>query len=486
MKRSLSSLAPLLLLLAHAGDARGDARAEARQWLVGHVSKLAADPRIAGAKVGIVVLEPGATRPLIKLRADELFNIASNVKLVTAAAALSQLGPEFRMKTVLYALGLKGQVVQGDLYLKGFGDPSLMERDLWQLAADLQERGVRKIQGGLVIDESYFDGERLPPLFAGKDTDLWYRAPNGALSLNHNAVAVRVVAAEQAGEAAHVILRPSSSYLKLVNKTVTVAGNRRSWVNVHARPEKGVMVVEVTGRVRLGYRGKLFRRRIEDPGQLSGITLLDILQRRGIQVGRSKLGRGKVPAKAKALVSHYSEPIAVVLRSVAKHSNNFVAEQILKVLGAEVSGEPGTWAKGLRLVSGYLAGLKIAPGSYTMKNGSGLYDATRFSPDQLVRVMREVAQNFKIGHELLATLPLSGVDGTLGHRFLGSGAERYIRAKTGTLSNVVALTGVAGASGQRGQLLFSICINDLPQGKVEVGRVVADEIAAALVTYLER
>ena len=299
-------------------------------------------------------------------------------------------------------------------------------------------------------------------------------------------MAARVLAADQVGEPARVLLRPASSYLKLVNRTLTVGAGRRSWVTLRTRAEPAATVVEVSGRVRLGYKGKIFRRRIEDPGLLTGMTLLDVLQRRGIKVGKTKITRGPVPAKAKLLVAHYSEPLAVVLRAVSKQSNNFVAEQLLKVLGAEVHGEPGSWAKGLKSVQGYLTGLKILPGKYVMKNGSGLYDSTRFSPDQLVAVVREAALNFKIGHEFLAALPLSGVDGTLGHRFVGTGAERYIRAKTGTLSSVVTLTGVAGASSRRGLLVFAIFMNDLPQGKVDVARQIADDIAAALVTYLER
>jgi D-alanyl-D-alanine carboxypeptidase/D-alanyl-D-alanine-endopeptidase (penicillin-binding protein 4) len=467
---------------AHAGS-----EAEARRWLSEQLTRLAADPRIAPARVGVSVVELRGGKALHRLRANELFNVASNVKLVTVAAALSLLGPELRIKTALHASPLHGGVIEGDLYLKGYGDPSLDETNLWQMVSDLHDRGLRRVQGGVVIDESYFDRQRLAPLFDAKDTDAWYRSPNGALSLNHNSVGVRVIAAERAGDPAQVLLKPRSSYLRLENRTLTAAAGRRTWVTVHTRPERETTLVEVEGRVRLGYRGKLFHRRIEDPGLLAGTTLVDLLARRGIRVGRSKVSRGKVPAALKPLLVHTSAPLAVLLRSVSKQSNNFVAEQVIKVLGAEVAGPPGSWANGLRAVARYLGSIKIAAGSYTMKNGSGLYDSTRFSPDQLVLVIREAAQSFKYGNEFLATLPLAGADGTLGHRFLGSGAERYIRAKTGTLASVVTLSGVAGAaSARRGWLAFSICINDLALGKVANARAVVDEMAAALVTFLER
>jgi D-alanyl-D-alanine carboxypeptidase/D-alanyl-D-alanine-endopeptidase (penicillin-binding protein 4) len=238
--------------------------------------------------------------------------------------------------------------------------------------------------------------------------------------------------------------------------------------------------------VRVGFSGKPFRRRIEDPGLLVGHTLLDQLARRGIKVTTTRVARGKVPQDAKALVVRYSEPLALLLRALNKQSNNFVAEQVLKIVGAEVYGEPGTWPNGLRATTQYLASLRIAPGSYTMKNGSGLYDSSRFSPDQLVTVLRRAAADFKIGPDFLASLALAGADGTLEHRFDGSGAERYVRAKTGTLAEVVALSGLASAATGRGPLAFSFCINGLAQERVRAARAVVDEMAAALVTYLER
>jgi D-alanyl-D-alanine carboxypeptidase/D-alanyl-D-alanine-endopeptidase (penicillin-binding protein 4) len=169
-----------------------------------------------------------------------------------------------------------------------------------------------------------------------------------------------------------------------------------------------------------------------------------------------------------------------------KHSNNFFAEQVLKVLGAEVHGAPARWSNGLRAVRRHLASLGLRAGTYTMKNGSGLYDATRFTPRQLVTVLRRSYRDFKIGADFTSALALAGADGTLQHRFIGSGAERYVRAKTGTLARVVTLSGFAGASKRRSPVAFSILVNDLPERRVLPAREVVDRIAAAIVDYLER
>jgi serine-type D-Ala-D-Ala carboxypeptidase/endopeptidase (penicillin-binding protein 4) len=483
-RRLLLTLVGGLLLCPAA--ARADAAAEARSWLASRLAQLAADARIAPARVGAAVLDVRSKTMLVRLRATEAFNVASNVKLITSAAALALLGPEFRARTVLYAARPKGEVIEGDLHLKGFGDPSLSENDLQRMISELHELGVRRVRGGLVLDESYFDGQRLAPTFADKDTDQWYRTPNGPLSLEQNNVVVRVFGAETAGEPARVLLRPTSSHLKLINHAVTASDQRRSWVVVHTKADGAATAVEVKGRVRVGFSGKPFRRRIEDPGMFVGHALLDLLARRGIRVGRARITRGRVPEAARALVVHTSEPLALLLRALNKQSNNFAAEQVLKILGAEVFGEPGSWASGLKAVAQHLTGIGLVAGSYTMKNGSGLYDSNRFSPDQLVAVLRASVTSFKIAPDFVASLAIAGADGTLEHRFDGSGAERYVRAKTGTLADTVALSGLASSSAGRGPLVFSFVINGLPADKLRAGRAVVDEMASALVTFLER
>jgi D-alanyl-D-alanine carboxypeptidase/D-alanyl-D-alanine-endopeptidase (penicillin-binding protein 4) len=491
---------PLLVALTlSGGSARGQAP-DAARWLRNQIAKHASDPAIAGAKVGVAVLGARSGRVLVQQRVDELFNVASNAKLVTAAAALAHLGPEYRFKTALYIHRTPARArrrrrrrrapvpstVEGDLYLKGFGSPLLSEKDLWQMARDLRDRGVRRIKGRLVIDESYFDGQRLAPLYDSKDTDAWYRPANGALSLSSNVVAVRVRGGKTAGLPAVVLLRPRSSYLKLVNKTLTVSPRRRSWIKVKTRKTARHTEVIVRGRVRTGYRGRAHRRRVADPGLVTGYALLQQLARKGIKVDHPTVGRGKVPPMSRALVVNYSEPLAVVVREMNKHSNNFIAEQVLKVLGAEVYGPPARWSNGLRAVREHLQKLGLRSGAYTYKNGSGLYDATRFSPRQIATILRKTYLTFKTGADFTASLSIAGTDGTLQHRLIGSGAERYVRAKTGTLARVVALSGFAGATKRRGPLAFSILINDLPKRRVLQARAVADRIVADIVSYLER
>jgi serine-type D-Ala-D-Ala carboxypeptidase/endopeptidase (penicillin-binding protein 4) len=479
----LLALAVLLVLGAGAARARAEPPAP-KKGLQEVLAALATDRRIAPARVGFRAVEPGSDRTVAELRATEAFNVASNVKLVTSAAALELLGPAFQFKTAAYAAGRKGGVAQGDLFLKGFGDPSFSEPDLYELVCELWDAGVRSVEGGVVIDETYFDDERLPPLFDSKDTEREYRAPVGALSLNQNAISVRVIAGEAPGEQAVVLVRPRSSHLKVKNATTTVSTLRRSWVDISTRTVSGTTEILVRGRVRLGYTGKPFRRRISDPGLLAGHAFLDLLAQRGIHLGRPRVTRGAVPSGLTPLAVKLSEPLPIILRGMNKQSNNFVAEQVLKVLGAEVFGRPASSKNGLRAVARYLAGIGLPEGSYVLKNGSGLYDSSRFSPAQIVRVLRHAVLDFRIAADYLSSLAIAGSDGTLEHRFLGSGVERLVRAKTGTLAHIVTLSGFAGTPGDQALLAFSICVDGLPEKRVLQARAVVDEMAAALVAHL--
>lgn len=465
------------------------ARPQARAWLAHRIKQLAGDKRVSGARVSVLVVPVRGGRPLVAIDADRKVSIASNVKLFTSAAALALLGPQFRFKTAIYVPQRRGSAVEGDIYLKGFGDPTLTARDLWRLAAELRDAGIREVRGGLTLDTSYFDGEP-PPLFNTRDNDAYYRPAMSALSLNGNVVAVRVRAGPKAGLPARVAISPPSSYLRLVNKVTTVSRRRRSYLRIRVKSGEDRCVVRVSGRVRRGYRGGWYRKRLAHPDRLAGYTLIDLLKRMGVKVHRRRIQRASVPPKARALAVHKSRPLGELVREMNKVSSNLMAEHLLKTIGAKQRSLPGSSKKGLAAVSEFLAKqVGLRPGSYTMKNGSGLYEASLFSARQVVRLLRHAYLDFRYGPDFVASLSVAGVDGTLSHRFLGSGAERYVRAKTGTLARVVSLSGYVGAKSGRRPHAFSVLVTDFsPDDRVAIAgaRAVADEMARAVVSYLER
>lgn len=461
-----------------------------QKWLTDRLDLLASSMIADRAKVGLAVLDIDTGRLLYGKNDGVLLNVASNVKLFTSATALTYLGPEYRWKTVLSAEKGAERTEYKTLYLRGFGDPTLSTEDLWKMVSELQARGIKKVRGDVVIDDLFFDDQRVAPAFEQKNEDKAYRAPQGAVSLNYNAVGVGVFPGSADGQPARIILDPPSPYFVISNETRTVASGRTS-LRVDAQDEENAppgrerTLLRVRGTIRLGESGQSFNKRVSHPDLYAAWTLYELLAKRGIQVG-GKPSRGTAPPTAVLIDSHYSMPLSVVLRDVNKRSNNFVAEQVLKSLGADSSGRPGSWQKGLQAVSRYLEGLGIAPGKYTMQNGSGLYDSNRFTPVQVATLLRAVYRDFRISADFVSSLALAGADGTIYYRLTSSIAERYVRAKTGTLNGVSALSGYAGTpmtagAAMKPPLAFSIVLNDITGGTP--AKPFQDAVVESLVAY---
>ena len=362
--------------------------------------------------------------------ADELLNPASNVKLVTAAAALSRLGADFRFETEFLLDGGLGE--RPRLYVRGKGDPTMTTERLYQVAGELKHLGLHEV-ADIVLDESYFDAERLAPGFEQETTDRPYTAPTGALSLNANTVAVFLRSAG-AGQRPAVEVDPASDYFTVVNGAVgTLSRARRVSVSSELDGERQKIVVR--GTVPPSGESVVYRR-IDAPPLYYGQTLKMLLEQRGVHV-RGKVRLGSVPERTKLLYVAQSDTFDLVLKRMNKTSNNFIAETLMKVLGAEVKGVPGTTAKGVQATEEFLEhDVGLQRGSYVLKNGSGINDTNRFTPAQLARLLKTMAERFGVAAEYLSSVPIGGKDGTLKWRFEGNDIAGRLRAKTGTLENV--------------------------------------------------
>jgi serine-type D-Ala-D-Ala carboxypeptidase/endopeptidase (penicillin-binding protein 4) len=431
---------------------------------------------LAGARAGLLVADADSGQVLYAHDADVLLNPASNVKLVTSAAALARLGPEYRFSTELLVDARSiGAASVKTLYVRGRGDPSIVTERLWGIAGDLEHLGVKKV-GELVLDDGFFDAERAGPGYDQEGGDRSYLAPAGALSLNFNTIAVHVGPGDRKGARGQVELEPASRFVEVENRTVTVpaSGRRRVTVSSVALPGRQRIVVE--GRVPAGSRPQAIRRKIDDPALYFGHTRARLLELRGVKVG--KVRAGAVAGDARLLHVEESEPLAEVVRRLNKTSNNFTAEQVLKTLGAEVKGAPGSWAKGVAAVEEFLADAGVPRGAYVMKNGSGLNDTNRFSARQLVTLLRHMWTRFPLQAEYVGSLPVAARDGTIRWRMEGTAAAGHLRAKTGTLENVTSLSGYVQTAGRR-TLAFAILVNDYPGRAAAVVRTV-DAVGGAL------
>ncbi len=411
-------------------------------------------------KFGIKFYSLDRREILFQHRQNDLFVPASNAKLITAAVALKELGPDFRFKTELYTLGkIQNRVLMGDLYIKGFGDPKLVTEQMWLLTSDLKNLSIDKVKGDLIADDSYFDSVRRVKTWKKNFGAEPYNAPLGALSFNFNTVKVLATAGKNAGDKVKIIVEPDSDYIKLVNRAVTRGRGRRYHLVVNRAGKDDSDEVKIKGSLRKGTNLAKYYLNISFPAIYTAKTFKSFLSKVGVFInGQTKVG--VVPAKARLLVKHKSEPLAVILRGLNKFSNNFVAEQLIKTIGAVKERSPGTTEKGLKFVKKYLKHLGFSEKDYKLNDGSGLSRTNKLSTNILVATLEDVYDNWEIYPEFISSLAVIGQEGSVKKRYLRHSRKGTVRVKTGTLDSVSALSGYFQTlDGER--IAFSIIMNDL-------------------------
>ena len=349
------------------------------------------------------------------------------------------------------------------------------------MARQVRARGIRRVEGGVVVDDTYFDRENLPFAFDQQPReDNKFRSPVGAVSLNHNAPGITIRPAPQGMSAASVVLDPPG-YAVLRNDAITVGQGAHN-PKISAVGFEDRTQVRVWGQIPVGSRAVTYYRRIDNPSLFSGYGLKGVLEEAGISVG-GDVRVGAVPSGTPLLAEHTSPPLSSVLWETGKVSNNFVTEMVLKTLGAEAGEGPGTWEAAREVAAGVLEGWGLERGSYTYRNGSGLFDANAFSARQLVRVLRGAYLEDGVRPEFLSQLATGGVDGTISQRYRDRAARRHVRAKTGTLADVSALSGYVFDEEGRRPIAFSILVNDIP-GYVSSARGYQERIVTAIARHL--
>ena len=449
-------LLPVVMLALSPLAARGGQ--SDRDALKKAVEQLLSQPPLSNARVAMQVESLDDGQVIYSRNPDELLNPASNTKLVTAAAGLLRLGPEYRFNTDYLSDKPLNNGRLGTLYVKGRADPSVTTERLDTLVGDLWHRGVRNL-GDIVLDDSFFDREEFGAGWEQESSDKAWAAGVGALSLNHNAVAIYITPGDRTGARARVEVEPDArDYFVVDDRVVTVRANGRRKLRPRTIPEGERTRILVEGRIPLRAEAVVLYRRVGDPAFYYGQTLRLLLKKRGIRVsGRVK--RGTTPQTAVLIQSYESSELGEIIRDMNKISSNFIAEMVVKTLGAELKGTPGSWPKGLEVAEDLLAELGIPRGTYVLKNGSGLNDTNRFTARQIATLLQAVWKRFPVASEFVSSLGIAARDGTMRLRMEGTDAAGRLRAKTGTLERVTALSGyVQSLGGER--FVFSVLVND--------------------------
>ncbi len=445
--------------------------------LASRLAPLLADPRWRDLRVGFIVADAATGRALFEHGADVSLNPASNAKLLTAAVALSVLGPSRRFVTALHGVA-RGGVIVGSLVLRGQGDPSLREADLFELAQRLAAIGIRRVEGDVVVDDGEFGAEHLPPAFDQRPRETApFRAAVSAVSVDENAFTIDLRPGAAPDDPAAVHVSPNG-YAELEN-SLTTGGDASSVSISTSLTAGGRERVRVAGRLPVGAPTATYRRRIENPSLASGYVLRAMLLAAGIHVrGGVRVAPGSA-AGLQRVASRESAPVSALLYEVGKDSNNFYAEMmVLAIAASSVTGASGptTFAAGTERIARWAHDAGVEGDGLVVRNGSGLYDANRITARQVTQVLRAAWRDPAIRHEYIAQLAVGGDDGTLRNRLDIRGAPRVVRAKTGTLDDVIALSGYVLTADPSRALVFAFIANGV-RGRAAEVRQLADQVA---------
>ncbi|WP_413021930.1 D-alanyl-D-alanine carboxypeptidase/D-alanyl-D-alanine-endopeptidase [Peribacillus frigoritolerans] len=428
-------------------------------------------PGLAGALTGISIRSAETGEMIYERGSQTRLRPASNLKLLTAAAALETLGEDHTFQTELYIKGVQvGHVLQGNVYLKGKGDPTLLEKDFDELAASLKQRQVKFVHGDLIGDDSWYDDVRYSQDLVWGDEQEYYGAAVSALTASPNedydtgTIIVELAPGEKAGKRATVKLEPETDYVKVINKTKTVSADANNKIEIER--SHGTQVITVTGTIPEDAGVTKEWVSVEDPTEYALSLFEKSMKKYGIKVlGKRK--KGKTPVGAHMIATHQSMKLSQLLIPFMKLSNNSNAEVLVKEMGKEADGE-GSWKDGLKVARNQLKSMGLDMQTIMMRDGSGISQVNMIPANEITKLLYAIQEKTWFPAYLNA-LPIAGnenrmVGGTLRKRMKGTLAAGNVRAKTGTISGTSSLSGYVTT--KRGEkIIFSIILNNFVEEK---------------------
>ena len=470
--RTLARIAVAGILLVATG-----ARADLRD----SIESILKDPYLKGVSVGIKIVKLGdsadASKVAYEKDAIQRFNPASNLKLVTTAAALETLGSDFQFQTKLVQ---KGNI----LALVGDGDPTLGDAEAlrkvdWQSttlfqkwAEGLSARGLKSADQ-LVYDDSIFDDQYVNPAWPADQLQDWYVAGVAGLNFNINCLDFYVKPGEY-GKPVDYTTDPPTTYPAVVN---TCVHGKENAIWLSRAP--GASQVELRGQASVANIDPV-RVTIDNPPLYTATVLRDVFKKSGIDIGgdikRDPTVRDSMDQWQTIAVNQ--TPIAQVISRANKDSINLYAEALCKRLGAAVSKQPGSWANGPPAVGAFLQSIGITPNQFSLQDGCGLSHKDTISPGTLVAVLEH--EFFSKNRDVyLNSLAVAGVDGTLKKRFEGTPLLHRVVGKSGFIDGVSALSGFV-KSRDGTQYVFAIMFNGIGKGTNSAAKKVQERIVMTL------
>lgn len=467
---------------------------------------LATSPVARTAFWGIQVVDLGSGKTIYELNPDHFFVPASNTKLFTTALALSRLGADRTFTTrVLADAPPDGQGRIGTLRLVGGGDPNLSARTIPyrmgpttgdplapidDLAQQIAARGVKRVAGGIVGDDTWHVWQPYAAGWAIDDPQSDDGPPISALTINDNAISIGVLPGRRAGDLGVVTIEPPIEFYRIDNRVRTSAASAEN-LGVHISRIPGTRDVRLWGTVPTRGRTPMFPMSIEDPAEYAALALRRALEDRGIaveggvtakhllpdEVADLREGAAVEPAAGVELARRESAPLIEDLRITDKVSQNLHAELLLRAVG-RARRNVGSFEAGFEEMKAFLAEIGITPEAYNLRDGSGLSRLNLVTPATVVKLLRHMYGG-PAREEWMSMLPIGGQDGTLYNRFGDTPAAGRVFAKTGSLSHVSALSGYLKRNDGT-WVAFSILVNNYNARTAEA-RGVMDRICNLIV-----
>lgn len=396
--------------------------------------------KLPKSSLSLYIKEIGQPDPIVAYQTRKSRNPASVMKLVTTLAGLELLGPAYHWETEFYYNGiLSNGVLQGDLNIKGGGDPFYTRENFWHSLFSLQAKGLKHIKGNLIIDNTLYEPESGHP---GQFDNKPYRAynvfPDAALL---NFTAQQFIFLPQPNKV-KVYADPPSSNLEIRNKLQLTNGSCRGIAHAVRMKVKHLglkTIAEFTGQYPSSCGNRELLRSVTENSAFTLGVFKSLWQTMGGSINGT-VKHGIVGQNANVIHVHHSKPLREIIQYINKFSNNVMARQLLLTIAKELHGEPGSKKTATLAVESWLQKKGIVDKQFVIENGSGLSRTARINALSL-GILLEQAYQSPLRPEFLSSLPIAGIDGTMKKRFNGKIPAGKMRMKTGLLNDVRSMAG---------------------------------------------